>query len=87
MTSANNLATWVAIAATVIGGGVWIGAVASDVQNTKVIATANTMQIDKLRDQVPADIASMKSKIEAIEGNVKEIKDSQKQILDEVRKK
>lgn len=86
MQKTNEIATWLSIFAVIVGGSVWVGSVASEVENTKATVAENKSQIDKIRDQVPADIAGMKSKIEAIENNVKDIKDTQQKILDEVRK-
>lgn len=86
-TNTNVIATWVTILSIVIGGSVWVGAIANDVQNTKDTVSSNTAQIDKLRNEGPPAIARLETQMGAIQDDVKEIKKSQDELLKEIRKK
>lgn len=87
MKYANEVATWMAILTAVIGGSVWVGAMASDVQNNKQAVEKTEQQIDKLRNDTPPAIARLETQVQDVQSDVRDVKESQKEILKELRKK
>ena len=83
----NHIATWVAIVTTIVGGGVWVGAISADVQTQKAAIEKVQEQTDKLRNDGPPAIARLEAKTDAIQQDIDELKSTQKEILREIRKK
>jgi uncharacterized protein YlxW (UPF0749 family) len=84
---ANAVATWLTILTMLVGGGIWVGTVASEVQNTKTHTAENRQQIDKLRNEGPPAIARLEAQVTEVQKDVEEVKRSQEEILRELRKK
>lgn len=84
---ANTLATWAAIVATVVGGGVFMGALASETKTNTNAIIAVQQQTDKLRDEGPPAIARLETQVAEVQKDIDEVKRSQDEILKELRKK
>jgi hypothetical protein len=84
---ANKLATWAAIATTVLGGGIWVGSQGSELQSTKAVVEQTRAQVDKLRDEGPPAIARLEAQVGALQKDIDDVKKSQDEILAELRKK
>lgn len=84
---ANKLATWAAIATTVLGGGIWVGSQGSELASTKAVAEQTRAQVDKLRDEGPPAIAGLRAQVDALQRDIDDVKASQGEILNELRKK
>jgi hypothetical protein len=83
----NEFATWTAIVSTVIGGGIWIGGIDARASNHGEELKAHKAQIDKLRDEGPPAIARLEEKTDALKDDIGDVKESQAEILKELRKK
>lgn len=87
MIRASDIATWASIIAVVVGGSVWVGGIASATDSNAQAIKEQTTQTDKLRETVPPAIARLDTKVEALQRDIDDIKRTQKEILDELRKK
>lgn len=87
MRFANAVATWATVLSIAIGGGMWVGSIASEVENNKTAIKRSDDQLDKLRNDGPPAIARLEEKTNALQRDVNDIKDSQSEILREIRKK
>lgn len=87
MIRATDVATWVSILVVVVGGGIWVGSTASETKSNAQTVTEQKVQTDKLRAEVPPAIARLDAKVEALQDDIEEVKRTQQQILEELRKK
>lgn len=87
MRHANAIATWLSILVILVGGGMWVGAMSSDIVTVKANQDSVSLQVDKLRDEGPPAIARLEAQVAAIRDDVQDVKSSQKEILTEIRKK
>lgn len=85
--NANVVATWTTIISVILGGGIWVGSIASETANNKETISAVQAQTNKLRDEGPPAIARLEAQVGALQNDVRDVKSTQKEILDEVRKK
>lgn len=79
---ASRAAEWVAIAATVIGGGMWVGSVDTQTTTNKEDITA----LQPVAQGVAVDIGVLKERTDNMGKALDEIKQQQKDILTELRK-
>jgi hypothetical protein len=86
MAHANTLATWLTIASIIVGGGIWVGSVASDLKSNEKNTVENKQQIDKLRNEGPPAIARLETEVKNLREDVGKVQDSQDEILRELRK-
>lgn len=84
---ANTIATWGSIIALVLGGGIWVGSIASETASNKQTTTEVAAQVDKLRDAVPPAVAELRAQMSALQRDADEIKRMNQEILAELRKK
>ena len=79
MIATSKLVEWAAFGVTVLGGGMWLGSLDSQV-------TENTKQLE-VAAPVGTQLAVLTEKVGNLEEAVSEVKEQQKEILTELRKK
>jgi hypothetical protein len=80
---ANVAATWVAIASAVVGGGLWIGAQGNEIANTASTVAKHDDKIVALGQ----DNAATREAVGTMKQDISDIKQAQKEILAEIRKR
>lgn len=79
---AGRIAEWVAILGSIVGGGVWVGSIDSDVQTN----SADIQALQPVATEVAVDIATLEERTKNMQGDLTEIREQQKAILEELRK-
>lgn len=80
---ANVVAVWFTIGAAIVGGCLWVGAQGNEIKNTRDVAVVQSQRIDP----IDRDVAALKEAVGTIKQDMADIKQSQKEILEELRKK
>lgn len=79
---AGRIAEWVAIVATVIGGGAWVGSISTQGDNNEAAIT----ELRPVAVDVAVDIATLKERTENMTKQMDRLEQAQQDILDELRK-
>lgn len=86
MIPVSKLTEWAVLAATAIGGGVWVGSI-----DTKTVATdakiESVSQTVKELGHSASQLAILTERSANMQDDIREMKEQQKEILSELRKK